>query len=76
MEVNIIYMVIIEQGYGEVSQHECNTLEECYAFARDELRSEYDEIDFQIVEIVTESLTWRKRDFAARGVQYFFESFM
>lgn len=76
MEVNIIYMVIIEQGYGEVSRREYNTLAECYAFARDELDSEYDEVDFQIVEIVTESLTWRKRDFAARGVQYFFESYM
>lgn len=71
-----MYMVIIDLGYGEVSRREYNTLDECYAFAQDDLLTEYDDVEFQIVEIVTESLTWRNKDFVDRKVRIFFESFM
>ena len=75
MEVTIIYMLIIDLGYGEYSQFDCNTLDECYRIAEEDAFGCH-EVEFQIVEIVTESLSWDKKDFVARKIQVFFESFM
>lgn len=70
-----MYMLIIEEGYGEVYRREAETLDECYRMAEEETGT-YSGVEFQIVEIVTPICKMYKEHFVERYVQLFYESFM